>query len=99
MKLVEIDRIWAYLPAFLAVAQSQHLRRAAGELHVSPSALSRSISILEHRVGYPLFDRRAGRMRLNAMGERLHFTVRQVFQLVEHAVEDREVTGVHSAAC
>jgi DNA-binding transcriptional LysR family regulator len=93
-KPVNIQCVWAYLPAFLAVAEAQHLRRAALDLRVSPSALSRSISILEHRIGHALFERSGGRMRLNALGERLHSTVRQVIQLIDGAVDNHVTSDV-----
>jgi DNA-binding transcriptional LysR family regulator len=85
MDLARIQCIWPYLPAFVAVAEAQHLRGAARELRVSPSALSRAVSILEHRIGYPLFERRNGRMHLNALGVRLHYAVRKIIQHVDDA--------------
>ena len=94
MGLARIQNIWPYLPAFVAVAQAQTLRGAARELRVSPSALSRSIGILEHRIGYCLFERRGGRMYLNATGERLHSTVRQIIHLVDGAVDPRTTAEV-----
>jgi LysR family glycine cleavage system transcriptional activator len=87
MDLARIQCIWPYLPAFVAVAEAQHLRGAARELRVSPSALSRSIGILEHRIGQPLFERRGGRMHLNAFGVRLNGTVREIIQMVDGAVD------------
>lgn len=90
MDMVKIHAVWAYLPSFLAVAEAQHLRRAASSLRVSPSAVSRSIGILEHRIGHMLFERSGGRLRLNPMGNRLLFTMRQVVQLVDGAVLEGE---------
>jgi DNA-binding transcriptional LysR family regulator len=94
MDLVRIHGVWSYFPSFLAVAEAQHLRRAARDLRVSPSALSRSISMLEHRIGYPLFDRCGGRMRLNAMGDRLLLSVRQVMRLVDGVLADQATADV-----
>jgi LysR family glycine cleavage system transcriptional activator len=62
---------WRYLPAFMAVAESEHLRKAAQALHISPSALSRTITMLEHRIGYSLFERAGRRLRLTPQGEQL----------------------------
>jgi DNA-binding transcriptional LysR family regulator len=84
--MVRIQRVWAYLPSFLAVAESQHLRLAARKLRVSPSALSRSISILEYRIGQPLFERSGRRMRLNSLGDQLLNTVREVVGLVDETL-------------
>ena len=56
------------LTQFLAVAQLEHLSRAADELHVAQPSLSRTIARLESELGTPLFDR-AGRLRLNDAGK------------------------------
>ncbi len=45
------------LKVFLAVAASQHVTRAAGELNMTQSAVSAAISALEARYGVALFDR------------------------------------------
>lgn len=63
------------LHAFRAVARSQNLRAAADELHLTPSAISQQIRLLEEQVGFPLFDRRGRRVVLNAAGEALQRAV------------------------
>lgn len=45
------------LRQFAELARTLHFTRAAAALHVSPSALSRSIRRLEAQVGEPLFER------------------------------------------
>lgn len=52
-----------------SVASNGTLSRAAEELHLSQSALSRSIQKLEDELGAQLFDRTKNRMRLNDAGE------------------------------
>lgn len=52
-----------------SIASNGTLSRAAEELHLSQSALSRSIQKLENELGTPLFDRTKNRMRLNDAGE------------------------------
>lgn len=52
-----------------SVALNGTLSRAAEELHLSQSALSRSIQKLESELGAQLFDRTKNRMRLNDAGE------------------------------
>ena len=42
-----VERIWNWLPAFRAVAETEHLPTASDLLHVTPSALSRTIRLLE----------------------------------------------------
>src|SRR6185312_12207465 len=45
------------LRIFVAVADREHLTRAAGALNLSPSAVSTAIRTLEERYGARLFDR------------------------------------------
>ncbi|MBP8302176.1 MAG: LysR family transcriptional regulator, partial [Planctomycetes bacterium] len=58
-RLLRLDALWNWLPAFRAVGETQHLPSAATALHVSPSALSRSVRLLEQRLGCTLFERRS----------------------------------------
>ena len=57
------------LEYFCRLAQSEHLTRTAGELRISPPALSHTIRQLEKDLGAPLFDRVGRRMRLNRCGK------------------------------
>lgn len=59
------------LPTFLAVAQRQNLRAAAEHLHLTHSAVSQQIKLLEEQIGITLFDRGGRRMALNAAGAAL----------------------------
>src|SRR3712207_1632399 len=59
------------LEAFVAVAQRQSLKRAAEDLNLSPSALSRRVQALETHVGRRVFDRVAGEFRLTVAGASL----------------------------
>jgi LysR family glycine cleavage system transcriptional activator len=56
------------LPTFLAVARLVNLRAAAEELHLTHSAVSQQIRLLEEQLGFPLFERRGRRIALNAAG-------------------------------
>jgi len=56
------------LRIFVAVAERQHLTRAAGVLALTPSAVSAAIRALEERYGTPLFDRVGRRIEVNAAG-------------------------------
>jgi len=75
-RLRRITEFWNWLPAFRAVAETGHLPTAAKQLGVGPSSLSRSIALLEARVGKPLFDRVGRRILLNRDGERFLAAVR-----------------------
>lgn len=56
------------LRIFVAVAEHEHLTRAAAELHLAPSAVSAAIRSLEERHGVALFDRIRGRILLTEIG-------------------------------
>jgi DNA-binding transcriptional LysR family regulator len=86
MAMKQVAAFWNYLPAFVAVAETEHLRLAAQQLRVSPSSLSRMIGLLEHHLGYTVFTRTGRRMTLNAAGHRLRSVVRQSMLLVDDAV-------------
>lgn len=59
------------LPTFRVVAARANLRAAAEELHLTHSAVSQQIKLLEQQIGFPLFDRRGRRVVLNAAGAAL----------------------------
>ncbi|MDH4060209.1 MAG: LysR substrate-binding domain-containing protein [Aquincola sp.] len=59
------------LPAFRVVARLANLRAAAEELHLTHSAVSQQIKLLESQIGFALFDRRGRRVVLNAAGAAL----------------------------
>lgn len=78
--------LWPYLPAFRAVAETQHLPRASELLLVSPSALSRSIRLLEEAVGVQLFDRVGRQLELNPSGRRFLSAVRDSMRLLDEGL-------------
>ncbi len=57
------------LSLFLHLADSLHFARTAQALHMSPSALTRSIQRLEDELGQPLFQRSKRRVALTRAGE------------------------------
>jgi LysR family transcriptional regulator, glycine cleavage system transcriptional activator len=59
------------LPAFQAVARKQSVRAAAEELHLTASAVSQQIKLLEAQLGLPLFTRRGRSLALNLAGAAL----------------------------
>lgn len=59
------------LPSFRVIARTGNLRAAADELHLTHSAVSQQLRLLESQLGFPLFDRRARRIVLNAAGSAL----------------------------
>lgn len=85
-RLRRIAEFWNWLPAFRVVAETGHLPTASKLLFVTPSALSRSLRLLEAKVGRRLFDRDGRRLRLNAEGERFLASVRDSMRLVHEGL-------------
>ncbi|MFL0363873.1 LysR family transcriptional regulator [Bacillus sp. PK3_68] len=56
------------LEYFLVVARFEHMSKAALELEISQSSLSKTIARLEDDIGVPLFDRKGKSIRLNEYG-------------------------------
>ena len=81
-----LSQFWAWLPAFRVVAETTHLPTAAKTLGVTPSALSRSVRVLEDALGHNLFDRKGKRLVLNATGELFLEVVRDSMRLVHEGV-------------
>lgn len=59
------------LRAFVAVARTGHMTRAAEHLHLTQSAVSKQLKALEEELGGPLFERSAAGMSLSVVGKRL----------------------------
>ena len=59
------------LPAFQAAARHANLRAAADALHLTHSAVSQQIRVLETQLGFAVFERRGRRIVLNAAGRAL----------------------------
>src|SRR3546814_16281782 len=65
------------VPTFQVVAELQNLRAAAEVLHLTHSAVSRQIRVLEEQLGFALFERRGRGVVLNPAGEVLLLSVQQ----------------------
>ncbi len=85
-RLRRVNQIWNWLPAFRAVAETEHLPTAAKQLHVSPSALSRTVKLIEDDLGVPLFHRVGRRIVLNEAGQALLRRTRDAMRLVHDAI-------------
>lgn len=84
--LLRLLEVWPYLPAFRVVAETEHLPTASARLHVTPSALSRGVSMLERRLGQKLFLRRGRKLELNEAGDAFLQTVRTAMRLLDDGV-------------
>jgi LysR family transcriptional regulator, glycine cleavage system transcriptional activator len=71
------------LPAFEAAARLGSFRLAAEELHLTPSAVSHQIRLLEEAVGISLFQRLARGLQLSEEGRAFAATVREVLERLE----------------
>ncbi len=91
-RLRRVASLWGWLPAFRAVAETQHLPTASAQLQVSASALSRTIRLLEGDLGMPLFERQGRRIVLNEAGERLLVAVRDAMRRVHDGMSLMEST-------
>lgn len=87
---------WNWLPAFRAVAETEHLPSAARLLHVTPSALSRSVRQLEDALGQRLFARGGRRLQLTPGGRELLAAVRDTMRGLDDGLA--RVTGAAAVA-
>lgn len=78
---------WNWLPAFRAVAETEHLPTASEQLRVSASALSRSIRLLEEALDVELFERRGRNLILTDAGRALLVSVRHAMRVLDDGVE------------
>lgn len=74
------------LRIFLAVAEQQHFRRAAEQLHLTPPAVSRQISELEAELGQRLFDRTTRAVLATAAGQQLRGQLEPLLDELEGAL-------------
>lgn len=87
-RALRLTGIWSWLPAFRMVAETEHLPTAARAMHVSASALSRSVSLLENALGRPLFTRTGRRIQLNQAGAALLAAVRDAMRRIDDATSE-----------
>lgn len=76
------------LRAFEAAARHLSVTLAAGELNVTPGAVSLQIRDLEQSLGVRLFDRLPRRLRLTEDGEGYFKAMRSAFRLMREATEE-----------
>ncbi len=91
-RLRRLMRVWNWLPAFRVVAETEHLPTASQELHVTPSALSRTIKQLEDELGEQLFQRVGRRLVLSPSGRELLTSVREAMLKLEQGLSAVSVT-------
>ena len=81
------------LQAFECAARHQNFSRAAEELHLTQSAVSRQIADLESQTGLKLFERVRQRVVLSEAGQRLLPEVRRLLNQAERLMIGAVATG------
>lgn len=76
------------LQYFCTLARTEHVTRAADELCITQSTLSKTISALERELGFSLFDHRRGSIRLNKRGQVFLRGVENSLASLDKAVAD-----------
>lgn len=85
-RLVRLTQVWSWLPAFRAVAETEHLHQAAALVHLTPSTLSRAVHLLEDALGRPLFRRIGRSLELNDDGRLLLASLREAMRGLDDAI-------------
>lgn len=81
-----VAQLWNWLPAFRGVAEHRGIHKASVALGTSPSALSRTVKVLEEAVGTQLFVRRATTMDLTEEGTLLLTATRNAMRMIDDAL-------------
>ncbi|MBP6901202.1 MAG: LysR family transcriptional regulator [Burkholderiaceae bacterium] len=86
------------LPAFATVARLGNLRAAAEALHLTHSAVSQQIRLLEEQTGLQLFDRPGRRIVLNAAGRALLAGVQPALAQLDAALAEARAASSRAEA-
>ncbi len=81
------------LPTFRTVAKLANLRAAAEELHLTHSAVSQQIRLLEQQLGVALFDRHGRRVALNRAGAALLRAVEPALAQLDEGVRAAQIAS------
>ncbi|WP_459205957.1 LysR substrate-binding domain-containing protein [Pseudomonas sp. MLB6B] len=76
-------QVYVWLHVFACAGRHLSFTRCAQELHITPGAVSQQMRLLEERLGFRLFVRRARGVELTAEGQRLAQTVSDAYGSIE----------------
>ena len=85
-RLIRLSQVWSWLPAFRAVAETEHLHEAAALVHLTPSTLSRAVHLLEDALGRSLFRRVGRSLELTDDGHELLRGLRDAMRRLDDAL-------------
>ncbi len=75
------------LKTFATAARLENFKAAASELHVSPSAISHQIKVLEDWLGVRLFERTTRQVSITPAGARLSRKLQRQFQAIDDSLQ------------
>ncbi|MDF1825524.1 MAG: LysR family transcriptional regulator [Verrucomicrobiales bacterium] len=84
-----------HLEQFVAVARTGNFTRAAAELNLSQSSLSRAVQKLEDQIGQPLFERKPREVVLTDHGELFLERAKEILKLAEDTFSALSEAGRH----
>ncbi|MFB2551882.1 LysR family transcriptional regulator [Ensifer soli] len=92
------------IEVFVRVVETGSFALAAAQLHLSPSAVSKTIARIEERLGLPLAIRSTRKLRLTAEGEDFYARGKAIVsevQMLERTVRERagQVAGTLRVSC
>ncbi len=80
------QRVWNWLPTFLAVADAGSITDASKTLHLTTAAVSRTLRLLEGELGEQLFNRVGRTLVLNERGARLRESLSDASASVDRGI-------------
>src|SRR5437660_7227878 len=83
----------AFFQGFEAAARNLSFTKAAAELFITQSAISRQIKALEDHLGVPLFERRPSALALTEHGEALYRAATDMLERLQAATDQIRARG------
>ena len=88
MQYFDISNLtFKHIQIFLAAAKYENFSQAANALNVTQPLISRTISLLEQELGFPLFTRERRRVILSPAGRNLYDQWQRLYSFMEKSLE------------